>query len=259
MKKAICLFLTVVCLLSLASCYKGDAPYTPIPENTEDYEMGGAIHCGVILPLSFEEYAKRSELAIECEYIGPYEYMLLETKDKQIDADDAQITFTYQKFKVTSVLRGEFSDSEIIVRTSGGTVYTKDKKRITDEYEWTPDFKEGQKWILFLNKGSRLDRFCIDSEYYTTVGEIIRFDEKLNKYCTLTNTDALQLTAKAKGESADKYCFTANELKTLLDDIAAPPPPTDEKQRIDYNAELGDGEESKIYDYARIVVRHKAN
>lgn len=276
MKKVICVFLTLICLLNLAACEKGDAPYTPIPENFEDYEIGGANYDGVIITETFEGYANNSELAVECEYVGPYEYMRLETRFEQPDGTEVtgQKNFTYQKFKVISVLRGEFSESEIIVRTDGGTVYTEDKKRIIEEYNWTPDFKAGDKWIFFLNKGSRLDKFCIDGDYYIRESEIMCFDEKLDKYRTLRNMDTLQLTPDAKGEVASKYCFTAQELKAVLDEIAAPLPPQDLQERIDYRLELAKKElergeitqsiyddivqQTKPYDYARILVRHKA-
>ncbi|MBQ8606040.1 MAG: hypothetical protein IJ408_04825 [Clostridia bacterium] len=268
MKKTFCLFLIAICLLSLASCAKGDAPYTPIPENTEGLNMGGSINCGVLMSGSFEEYAQSSELAVECEYVGPYEYMRLER-------DDVQRNFTYSRFRVISVLRGELSESEIIVRTDGGAVYFKNGEfdGISDEYSWTPDFKEGDRFILFLNKGSRLDRFCIDSEYYNFLYNMFHLNKNTDKYCISLSPDVLPLTSDARGEIADNYCFTADELKALLDDIAAPIPPSEEQERLEYNVSLEDKKLSegksteemyesvknaKIYDYARIVVRHKA-
>lgn len=266
MKRAMCLFLTVICLFCLAACTMGDAPYTEIPENKGEFELERNDIDGEIPTASFEEYSQTSELAVECEYVGPIEYMRLETKGEQMN-------FTLNKFRVISVLRGELQSSEIIVRMDGGTVYLKDKRCIEENFEWTPRFQEGERCIMFLNKGSRLDYFCIDSEYYCTQNKLFYFDKEMNKYRSLAGRDTLTLTPDASAEYADNYCFTAAELKDLLDNIAAPVPPTNEQSRIDYiialekkkleNGEITEKqyeqtvENCKIHKYSRIVARHK--
>ena len=240
MRKILFFILLSVCML-LSSCNNGDAPYTEIPKNIEGLNINGGEIDNVHLDdyKSILEIAENSDLVIECEYISPTEYL-------RVKAGKTAMNFTDHEFKTVSVLRGDFEDDTVTLRTYGGEVYFKDGKYdgYIEDYCGDPsEFAKGQKYLLFLSLPSPEYELNTKGEHYFLTAHfesLYYYDENSKTYKNGgTDEQPIPLTKESAQQYKRGLSFKAAELKSVLEDL-----PVKEGNYTDFK-------------YGRILARHK--
>lgn len=141
----------------------GDGPSTAAVAQRSFSPRGMVQHSSPLLPgFSLRELAERAELIVRGEVVGISDSFLVKP------VDDAEPKFFEDVYvRVDEVLAGAPSyagkqDGEaatVVVRTEGGA-----GELIATVNDGTPDFKEGQEYLLFLYQYD-------DGSYYNTEGE----------------------------------------------------------------------------------------
>lgn len=106
--------------------------------------------------LSADELENESDIIIVGKFTGEKRQVI---PDKNVAPDVMSSVYTYHTFEVISQYKGDVQD-EITIRQSYGQI---DNKLYLDSN--SPEFEEGEKYLLYLKKGKKLVKDDIDNYY----------------------------------------------------------------------------------------------